>query len=125
MLAVLAAENYYIFFLTLIHCFVALEAMGMFPFVPTRSCSLRYHRIYQNHKVIHYSFRGVSISMKPMLWFVLHSNSSCRPPGFTLNNTIYQLLVARYSDPDMTIDFDNFVGCLMRLEIMFSESSTV
>uniref|UniRef100_A0A3Q1G203 EF-hand domain-containing protein n=1 Tax=Acanthochromis polyacanthus TaxID=80966 RepID=A0A3Q1G203_9TELE len=42
--------------------------------------------------------------------------------GFTLNNTIYQLLVARYSDPDMTIDFDNFVGCLMRLEMMFSES---
>uniref|UniRef100_A0A672GPY3 Calpain-2 catalytic subunit-like n=1 Tax=Salarias fasciatus TaxID=181472 RepID=A0A672GPY3_SALFA len=42
----------------------------------------------------------------------------CRP-GFTLNNTIYQLLVARYSDPDMTIDFDNFVCCLMRLEMMF------
>uniref|UniRef100_A0A671UU25 calpain-2 n=1 Tax=Sparus aurata TaxID=8175 RepID=A0A671UU25_SPAAU len=39
--------------------------------------------------------------------------------GFSLNNTIYQLLVARYSDPDMTIDFDNFVGCLMRLEMMF------
>uniref|UniRef100_A0A3Q3G3Y7 Calpain 2, (m/II) large subunit b n=1 Tax=Labrus bergylta TaxID=56723 RepID=A0A3Q3G3Y7_9LABR len=41
--------------------------------------------------------------------------------GFTLNNAIYQLLVARYSDPDMTIDFDNFVGCLMRLEMMFTE----
>lgn len=40
-------------------------------------------------------------------------------PGFTLNNTIYQLLVARYSDLDMTIDFDNFVCCLMRLEMMF------
>lgn len=44
--------------------------------------------------------------------------------GFSLNNTIYQLLVARYSDPNMTIDFDNFVGCLMRLEMMFSESQT-
>lgn len=43
------------------------------------------------------------------------------PTGFTLNNTIYQLLVARYSDPNMTIDFDNFVGCLMKLEMMFSE----
>uniref|UniRef100_A0A3B3YXW6 Calpain catalytic domain-containing protein n=1 Tax=Poecilia mexicana TaxID=48701 RepID=A0A3B3YXW6_9TELE len=41
---------------------------------------------------------------------------------FSLNNTIYQQLVARYSDPDMTIDFDNFVACLMRLEMMFSES---
>uniref|UniRef100_A0A667WSI4 Calpain 2, (m/II) large subunit b n=1 Tax=Myripristis murdjan TaxID=586833 RepID=A0A667WSI4_9TELE len=29
------------------------------------------------------------------------------------------MLVARYSDPDMTIDFDNFVGCLMRMEMMF------
>uniref|UniRef100_A0A672GNG2 Calpain-2 catalytic subunit-like n=1 Tax=Salarias fasciatus TaxID=181472 RepID=A0A672GNG2_SALFA len=47
-----------------------------------------------------------------------HQRFFCRP-GFTLNNTIYQLLVARYSDPDMTIDFDNFVCCLMRLEMMF------
>uniref|UniRef100_A0A1A8PPW4 calpain-2 n=1 Tax=Nothobranchius pienaari TaxID=704102 RepID=A0A1A8PPW4_9TELE len=39
--------------------------------------------------------------------------------GFSLNNTIYQQLVARYSDPDMTIDFDNFVSCLMRMELMF------
>uniref|UniRef100_A0A673BN11 Calpain-2 catalytic subunit-like n=1 Tax=Sphaeramia orbicularis TaxID=375764 RepID=A0A673BN11_9TELE len=44
--------------------------------------------------------------------------------GFTLNNTIYQLLVARYSDTDMTIDFDNFVACLIRLEMMFSEYNT-
>ncbi|MEQ2245993.1 hypothetical protein ILYODFUR_033750 [Ilyodon furcidens] len=53
----------------------------------------------------------------------LFTNCFSGPPaGFTLNNTIYQLLVARYSDPDMTIDFDNFVACLMRLEMMFSES---
>uniref|UniRef100_A0A1A8FL83 calpain-2 n=2 Tax=Nothobranchius korthausae TaxID=1143690 RepID=A0A1A8FL83_9TELE len=39
--------------------------------------------------------------------------------GFSLNNTIYQQVVARYSDPDMTIDFDNFVSCLMRMELMF------
>uniref|UniRef100_A0A3B3YXM5 Calpain 2, (m/II) large subunit b n=1 Tax=Poecilia mexicana TaxID=48701 RepID=A0A3B3YXM5_9TELE len=43
--------------------------------------------------------------------------------GFSLNNTIYQQLVARYSDPDMTIDFDNFVACLMRLEMMFKPVS--
>ncbi|XP_057181005.1 calpain 2, (m/II) large subunit b [Triplophysa rosa] len=39
--------------------------------------------------------------------------------GFCLNNTIYQQLVARYAETDMTIDFDNFVACLMRLEMMF------
>ncbi|MCJ8747528.1 hypothetical protein PDJAM_G00154580 [Pangasius djambal] len=39
--------------------------------------------------------------------------------GFTLNDTIYQMLVARYAATDLTIDFDDFVGCLMRLELMF------
>ncbi|TSK67239.1 Calpain-1 catalytic subunit [Bagarius yarrelli] len=39
--------------------------------------------------------------------------------GFSLNDTIFQLLVARYASTDLTIDFDDFVGCLMRLELMF------
>uniref|UniRef100_A0A8B9JWA3 Calpain-2 catalytic subunit-like n=1 Tax=Astyanax mexicanus TaxID=7994 RepID=A0A8B9JWA3_ASTMX len=39
--------------------------------------------------------------------------------SFTLNNTIHQLLAARYGEGDMTIDFDNFVACVMRLEMMF------
>ncbi|KAL7877032.1 hypothetical protein SRHO_G00036750 [Serrasalmus rhombeus] len=39
--------------------------------------------------------------------------------GFTLNNTIHQLLAARYGETDMTIDFDNFVACVTRLEMMF------
>ncbi|XP_035255704.1 calpain 2, (m/II) large subunit a [Anguilla anguilla] len=39
--------------------------------------------------------------------------------GFTLNDSIHQILVARYGESDMTIDFDNFVACLMRLEMMF------
>uniref|UniRef100_A0AAR2KBY8 Calpain catalytic domain-containing protein n=1 Tax=Pygocentrus nattereri TaxID=42514 RepID=A0AAR2KBY8_PYGNA len=43
--------------------------------------------------------------------------------GFCLNNAIFQLLVARYADADLTIDFDDFVACLMRLEMMFRESS--
>lgn len=39
--------------------------------------------------------------------------------GFSLNDSIHQLLAARYGEADMTIDFDNFVACLMRLEMMF------
>uniref|UniRef100_A0A3Q1IRF0 Calpain-2 catalytic subunit n=1 Tax=Anabas testudineus TaxID=64144 RepID=A0A3Q1IRF0_ANATE len=39
--------------------------------------------------------------------------------GFSLNNPLHQILVARYSESDLTIDFDNFVGCLVRLETMF------
>ncbi|XP_035516167.1 calpain-1 catalytic subunit-like [Morone saxatilis] len=40
--------------------------------------------------------------------------------GFSLNNPLHQVLVARYSEPDLTIDFDNFVSCLVRLETMFN-----
>uniref|UniRef100_A0A665VVT3 Calpain-2 catalytic subunit n=1 Tax=Echeneis naucrates TaxID=173247 RepID=A0A665VVT3_ECHNA len=42
--------------------------------------------------------------------------------GFSLNNSLHQIIVARYSEPDLTIDFDNFVSCLVRLESLFSES---
>uniref|UniRef100_A0A672MEQ6 Calpain-1 catalytic subunit-like n=1 Tax=Sinocyclocheilus grahami TaxID=75366 RepID=A0A672MEQ6_SINGR len=38
--------------------------------------------------------------------------------GFKLNNKLHQIIVARYSDGD-TIDFDNFVCCLVKLEAMF------
>uniref|UniRef100_A0A673IM19 Calpain-1 catalytic subunit-like n=1 Tax=Sinocyclocheilus rhinocerous TaxID=307959 RepID=A0A673IM19_9TELE len=41
--------------------------------------------------------------------------------GFKLNNKLHQIIVARYSDGD-TIDFDNFVCCLVKLEAMFSTS---
>uniref|UniRef100_A0A673HS75 Calpain-2 catalytic subunit n=1 Tax=Sinocyclocheilus rhinocerous TaxID=307959 RepID=A0A673HS75_9TELE len=39
--------------------------------------------------------------------------------GFSLNNTLHQIMVTRYSDSNLTIDFDNFVGCIVRLESMF------
>ncbi|XP_041640667.1 calpain-2 catalytic subunit-like [Cheilinus undulatus] len=39
--------------------------------------------------------------------------------GFSLDNSLNQVLVARYSEPDLTVDFDNFVSCLIRLETMF------
>lgn len=39
--------------------------------------------------------------------------------GFSLSSALHQILVTRYSGPDLTIDFDSFVCCLMRLESMF------
>uniref|UniRef100_A0A8C8MKJ6 Calpain catalytic domain-containing protein n=1 Tax=Oncorhynchus tshawytscha TaxID=74940 RepID=A0A8C8MKJ6_ONCTS len=63
----------------------------------------------------------VSICLMCLIPFnLLNSrNASFPSSGFTLNNGIYQILVARYAEPDMTIDFDNFVACLMRLDMMF------
>ncbi|XP_078397896.1 calpain-9 isoform X1 [Cetorhinus maximus] len=39
--------------------------------------------------------------------------------GFQLNNQLLQLLVLRYMDPYLQIDFDNFVRCMVRLETSF------
>uniref|UniRef100_A0A668S1B0 Uncharacterized protein n=1 Tax=Oreochromis aureus TaxID=47969 RepID=A0A668S1B0_OREAU len=41
--------------------------------------------------------------------------------GFQLNSTVIQEIVARYADRSYAIDFDRFIGCLIRLEILFSE----
>uniref|UniRef100_A0A7N6B1R3 Calpain-1 catalytic subunit n=1 Tax=Anabas testudineus TaxID=64144 RepID=A0A7N6B1R3_ANATE len=42
--------------------------------------------------------------------------------GFKLTNHLFQLIILRYTEADMSVDFDNFVTCLVRLETMFSES---
>ncbi|KFZ67957.1 Calpain-1 catalytic subunit, partial [Podiceps cristatus] len=45
--------------------------------------------------------------------------TALRLAGFKLNNKLHQVVVARYADTDMGIDFDNFVCCLVKLEAMF------
>ncbi|XP_025911506.1 calpain-1 catalytic subunit [Apteryx rowi] len=39
--------------------------------------------------------------------------------GFKLNKKLHELIITRYSEPDLAVDFDNFVCCLVRLETMF------
>ncbi|KAJ8795723.1 hypothetical protein J1605_002485 [Eschrichtius robustus] len=39
--------------------------------------------------------------------------------GFKLSKKLYELIITRYSEPDLAVDFDNFVCCLVRLETMF------
>ncbi|XP_008299856.1 calpain-2 catalytic subunit-like, partial [Stegastes partitus] len=39
--------------------------------------------------------------------------------GFQVNSTVIQEIVGRYADRSFAIDFDGFVGCLIRLEMLF------
>ncbi|XP_044301658.1 calpain-11 [Varanus komodoensis] len=39
--------------------------------------------------------------------------------GFKLDNKLHQVVVARYADDSLGVDFDNFVCCLVKLETMF------
>uniref|UniRef100_A0A8C1EKI0 Calpain 2, (m/II) large subunit a n=1 Tax=Cyprinus carpio carpio TaxID=630221 RepID=A0A8C1EKI0_CYPCA len=48
---------------------------------------------------------------------------ACKEAGFSLNDCIHQNLAARYGDADMKIDFDNFVSCVMRLEMIILNAS--
>uniref|UniRef100_A0A452GY22 Calpain-2 catalytic subunit n=1 Tax=Gopherus agassizii TaxID=38772 RepID=A0A452GY22_9SAUR len=41
--------------------------------------------------------------------------------GFKLTCQLHQVIVARFADEQLIIDFDNFVRCLIRLETLFSE----
>uniref|UniRef100_A0A8C8CKV0 Calpain-1 catalytic subunit n=1 Tax=Oncorhynchus tshawytscha TaxID=74940 RepID=A0A8C8CKV0_ONCTS len=41
--------------------------------------------------------------------------------GFKLTNHLFQLIILRYTEADLAVDFDNFVTCLVRLETMFSD----
>ncbi|XP_056139129.1 calpain small subunit 1b [Lampris incognitus] len=38
--------------------------------------------------------------------------------GFPLNDQLFQLIIRRYSDEHGDLDFDNFIGCLVRLDAM-------
>jgi len=40
------------------------------------------------------------------------------PLGFPLNEQLFQMLIRRYSDENGNMDFDNYIGCLVRLDAM-------
>ncbi|XP_034881084.1 calpain small subunit 2 [Mirounga angustirostris] len=39
--------------------------------------------------------------------------------GFQLNEQLYQMIIRRYADEDGSMDFNNFISCLVRLDGMF------
>jgi len=38
--------------------------------------------------------------------------------GFPLNDQMFKMIIRRYSDEHGDMDFDNFIGCLVRLDAM-------
>ncbi|KAK7901426.1 hypothetical protein WMY93_018195 [Mugilogobius chulae] len=41
--------------------------------------------------------------------------------GLQVNSAVLQVIVSRYADAQFAIDFDSFVGCLIKLEMLFSK----
>uniref|UniRef100_A0A672FL65 Calpain small subunit 1-like n=1 Tax=Salarias fasciatus TaxID=181472 RepID=A0A672FL65_SALFA len=41
-----------------------------------------------------------------------------RAAGFPLNDELFQMIIRRYSDESGNMDFDNYIGCLVRLDAM-------
>lgn len=53
--------------------------------------------------------------------FVVNDDSCVSSTGFHVNSAVLQALVGRYADPQYAIDFDSFVGCLIKMEMLFSK----
>uniref|UniRef100_A0A3Q4AIV7 Uncharacterized protein n=1 Tax=Mola mola TaxID=94237 RepID=A0A3Q4AIV7_MOLML len=45
--------------------------------------------------------------------------SAATEAGFHVNSAVLQTIVSRYADAQYAIDFDSFVGCLIKLEMLF------
>lgn len=49
----------------------------------------------------------------------LEMRAATTKAGFHVNSSVLQAIVNRYADAQFAIDFDNFVGCLIKLEMLF------
>ncbi|MEQ2252916.1 Calpain small subunit 1 [Ilyodon furcidens] len=44
--------------------------------------------------------------------------SAFRAAGFPLSDELFKMIIRRYSDESGNMDFDNYIGCLVRLDAM-------
>lgn len=65
------------------------------------------------------SHNSYSTSQSGIEYVLLGLISNLFPPlGFPLNDQLFRLIIRRYSDEKGNMDFDNFIGCLVRLDAM-------
>ncbi|XP_035034346.1 calpain small subunit 1a [Hippoglossus stenolepis] len=48
-----------------------------------------------------------------------------RAAGFPLNDQLFKMIIRRYSDENGNMDFDNYIGCLVRLDAMCRSFKTL
>nr|XP_023823846.1 calpain small subunit 1-like isoform X2 [Salvelinus alpinus] len=48
-----------------------------------------------------------------------------RVAGFRLNDQLFQMIIRRYSEENGDLDFDNYIGCLVRLDAMCRAFNTL
>ncbi|XP_029962118.1 calpain-2 catalytic subunit-like [Salarias fasciatus] len=68
----------------------------------------RYLKIFKNHD----SDNSGTMSTHEM-------RGAASQAGFQVNSTVLQAIVSRYADAQYAIDFDSFVACLIKLEMLF------
>lgn len=74
-------------------------------------------------------FEFLTLDVSPLVcWLMALGDSRCCKlcvrsvsAGFPLNDQLFQMIIRRYSDENGNMDFDNFIGCLVRLNAMCCE----
>lgn len=51
-------------------------------------------------------------------WIYGCENLCVSSAGFPLNDQLFPMIIRRYSDENGNMDFDNYIGCLVRLDAM-------
>uniref|UniRef100_A0A8B9KZF0 Calpain-2 catalytic subunit-like n=1 Tax=Astyanax mexicanus TaxID=7994 RepID=A0A8B9KZF0_ASTMX len=60
-------------------------------------------------------FHALWVKLQKYLVQYSHSHTQ----SFQMNTSVLQVIIARYADQESAIDFDCFVGCLIRIEMLF------
>lgn len=90
------------------------STLGLLEFHTLWTKIQRYLGIFKNHD----SDGSGSMSSHEM-------RAALAEAGFQVNSAVIQEIVGRYADSSFSIDFDCFIGCLIRLEMLFKMFRTL